>query len=71
MEMKAEVWEALAKFFMTMSHGLILAGIVAAFVEEKNFLAGIVAALLGLMTMLLGLRVTSISANLKEQEQWR
>ena len=46
MEMKAEVWEALAKFFMTMSHGLILAGIVAAFVEEKNFIAGLIAAFL-------------------------
>jgi xanthosine utilization system XapX-like protein len=71
MERKAQVWEALAKFFMTMSHGLMLAGIVAAFVEEKNCVAGIAAVLLGLMTMLLGLRVTNVSANLKEQEEWQ
>ena len=42
MKLPFEVWEALAKFFMTISQGLILAGIASYIVENKNLIAGII-----------------------------
>lgn len=42
MKLTSETWEALAKLFLTMANGLILAGIVAYVFEEKNLFAGII-----------------------------
>ncbi len=68
MKLPFEVWEALAKFFMTISQGLILAGIASYIVENKNLIAGIIVILLGVITLGYGLYLTASAALIKRED---
>lgn len=67
MKLPYEVWEALSKFFMSISQGLILAGIVSYILESKNLFVSIAVVILGLVSMGYGLYFTSLSVEVKER----
>ena len=68
MKLSFEVWKAFAKFFLSVSQGLILAGIASYILEHKDLLSGIIIILLGVNTLGYGLYLTAIASILKREE---
>ncbi|GEM_PF-3269471 len=69
METRSEVWEALAKFFLNIANGMILAGIVAYVFQDRNLVAGSLIVAAGIVTLVGGLYLTGIAAMLKREEK--
>ena len=69
METTHEVWDALAKFFLNIANGMILAGIVAYIFQDKDLIAGAFIVTTGIITLLTGLYLTGVAATLKKEER--
>ena len=54
------------KFFITISQGLILAGVASYIIENKNRISRIIAVLLGVVTLGYGLFLTATAALIKK-----
>ncbi len=67
MKLDYEVWDALAKFFISVSQGLILSGIVSYILESKNLGGGIVVVIFGITTLFYGLYLTAVAAVIKQE----
>lgn len=69
METTHEVWDALAKFFLNVANGMILAGIVAYIFQDKDLIAGAFIVTTGIITLVSGLYLTGVAARLKKEER--
>jgi hypothetical protein len=69
MEIRSEVWEVLAKFFLTISNGFVLGGFFAYVFQDKNLIVGLLVLILGVIHLLLGLYITNIAAFVKRKEK--
>ncbi len=63
-----EVWDALAKFFLTLAPALVLGRFFAYVLQDKNLSIGLVVYFLGLIHLLLGLYITGIAAIVRKEK---